>query len=303
MWAEWPSLPKTTLAWTSYYRDLASFMRRNCARLRVKKLIIRITIPEFGAWWSPTNSPLYLALLSQIDPDTELFVYPYVLDSFNQQAWAAFSPSGSNVVEGVFEFTKQWNNFLSSMNSGVRFSGMVVDYEEFAGSRAPDVLSQILNMTHLKLQYGFTTGVAAGYPPTAVVNLFDSVMDEIYSEFYDFYYTPFVDSTLESPFLTFLNDPAALSDFTLATVLEGRSESTTLYGPKTNVMWSLQSLNGSCVYPLTDGSCGINYEFGAGWSAAAVNQFLQDISKKSPNLGSLPQGFFQFSFVPISWFL
>ena len=303
LWAEWPTLDQTTTAWTAYYRNLASFVTRNCARLLVRKLILRIILPELGAWWSPDNSPLYLALLSQIDPTIELYIYPYVMDSMNQQAWMAFSPSKSNVVEGVFEFTKQWNDFLSSRNTGIRFAGMVVDYEEFSGSKAPTVLAQIRGMDTLKTQYGFLTGVTTGYPPTSVVNLFDSVMDHFYVEFYDYYYSPFIDSTSSSPFLLYLNNPSALARFTLSTVLENTSENTSLYGPKTNVMWSVQSINGTCIYPLSDGTCGANYEFGTGWTAEAVNQYLQEISAQSHNLGSLPQGFFQFSFIPISWFL
>jgi hypothetical protein len=282
---------------------MASFLKLNCARLRVKKLILRFILPNLGAWWPPADSPLYLALLSQIDQSTELYVYPYVMDTMNQISWTDFSPSGTNVVEGVFEFTKQWNAFLRSVSSPLRFSGVVFDYEEFNNNKAPLVFKQIQEMAALKAQYGLLTGIATGYPPTAVVNVFNNVMDQFYSEFYDYYYTPFVDSSLSSPFLIYLNDPSALSQFTLSTVLGGKSEDAALYGPKTNVMWSLQSINGSCVYPLTDGTCGINFEFGAGWTAAAVNQYLQNITATSPNLGSLPQGFFQFSFIPISWFL
>lgn len=302
MWLEWPSLPNNAVAWTEYYSTLASFMDQNCARLRVTKMVLRITEPRKAAWWSPDNSPLYLALLSHIDPATELYVYPYVMDAYNQGEWTSMAPSGSNIVEGIFEFVKTWNVFLAAQGSGLRFSGAVFDYEEFMNNRNPMVLAQVQNMQPLKDQYNLKTAITFGYQSSNQMRQWDSVMDDFYLQFYDYYYEPYVNAGPNSPFLLYKNDPATLAQFTLETVLQGYSESTDRYGPKVNVMWSLQSMEADCIYPLNDGTCGINHEFGSGWTAAAFNQYLKEFRARSPNLGSKPQGLFQYSFMPVSWF-
>jgi len=225
------------------------------------------------------------------------------MDEYNQQQWSSLSPSGTNSVEGIFVFVKEWNSFLAGMGVSQRFKGVVFDYEEFLGNTNPTVLSQIQNMGSLKSKYGdLKTGLALGYQPFGQMTSWDSVMDEFYLEFYDYYYVDMVNQSSKSPFILYRNDPETLVPFTLETVLDGFSEITAKYGPKVNVMWSVQEIKGTCGYPLTDGTCGINYEFGS-WSASAFNQYLSTFRVQSPNLGSKPNGIFQYNFIPKSWFI
>jgi hypothetical protein len=224
------------------------------------------------------------------------------MDNYNQVKWSAFGPSGTNSIEGIFEFAKQWNDFLDGTAAGARFKGIVLDYEEFYNNRNPTVLQQVQDISALKESYAMLSGIALGYQPFSDMKKWDSIMDHFYLEFYDYYYSPFANaSPTESPFIKYLNDPIGLAEFTVNTVLEGLSEDTSKYGDKVCVMWSLQTLSDTCLYPLTDGTCGINYEFGAGWSARMFNEYLSEFRKASPNLGSKPQGVFQFSFMPQSW--
>jgi hypothetical protein len=293
--------------WKKYYRGLYAFINRNCARLIVTKLILRITLPVFpmndsGPWWPPTSAPLFSELIQKLGSrNIDLYVYPYLMDAYNQDQWAAFSPDETNSVQGVFEFVKEWNIFLDGMGIVQRFKGVVFDYEEFWGSRNPTILAQVKNLAPLKAAYGdLKTGIALGYQPFTQMTNFDSVMDEFYLEFYDYYYVPYVAQTSQSPFILYRNDPAELVPFTLTTVLEGFSEMSSKYGPKVNVMWSVQEIRGTCPYPLTDGTCGINYEFGS-WSASGFNKYLELFRAQSPNLGSKPNGIFQYNFIPTSW--
>ena len=225
------------------------------------------------------------------------------MDTYNQNAWAAFSPSSTNSLEGVFEFAKQWNAVFAKQGSSIRFNGIVLDYEEFYGSRAPSIMAEAQDINPLKAAYGMQAGITFGYQAWSSMADWDSTFDDFYLQFYDYYYSPSVDTTDNSPFLLYKNDPQTLADFTVKTVLQGYSEDPSRYGSKVRVMWSLQNMANTCIYPLNDGSCGINYEFGAGWTAEAVNEYLKAFRQSSPHLGSKPQGFFQFSFVPLSWML
>lgn len=295
-------------SWRSFYADMASFMTRNCARLRVNRIVLRITEPQFassqqGPWWPIAESPLYTHLLAGLDSSVELFVYPWVMDAHNQVAWSAFGPSGSSVMEGVFEFAKQWNDFLARAGMGARFKGAVLDFEEFYMDRNPGVLRDVQGMASLKSRYGFRAGLTLGYQPFTQMSQWDSVIDDFYLQFYDYYYQPYVNATPNSPFLLYKNDPETLADFTVSTVLEGKSEDPTKYNDKVLVMWSLQTMSNTCRYPLGNGTCGINDEFGAGWTPEAFNTYLKEFRRASPNLGKKPQGLFQFSFTPQSWFL
>ena len=305
---EWPTLAQTNSAWNSYYSGLLSFIQANCAMLSVTRLIIRFILPVFplnsaqGAWWPPAASSLYTQLLKPLaSRNIELYAYPYVMDDYNQKQWAAFSPDKTNIVRGVFEFTKQWNTFLKSVGSISEFQGVVFDYEEFNRNNAV-VLSQVQGMAPLKAEYGFKTGIALGYDSFAHMTMWDKVMDQFYLEFYDFYYVPEVNKTPQSPFLLYKNQPQVLASFILKTVLGGLSENISKYGPKVQVMWSNQNINMNCQYPLNNKTCGPNYEFGV-WSASAFNQFLAAFRKASPNLGSRPQGIFQYSFTPKDWYV
>lgn len=245
---------------------------------------------------------MYTELISKLNPGIELYVYPYIMEAYNQQMWAQLSADGTNTVEGVFEFVGEWNAFLAEMGTGHRFTGIVVDYEEFYKGRNPTVEAEMNAIGPLKRKFGLKTGISFGYQSWAWMTQWDSVMDEYYLQFYDFYYSPLVDRTSDSPFLIYKNKPAALADFVLKTALEGLAENKGKYGPKVHVMWSNQSLQGDCVYPMSDGTCGMNWEFG-GWTAAAFNEYLRQFRLKSPNLGSMPQGIFQFSFVENNWFI
>ncbi|TEB16915.1 hypothetical protein C9890_0546 [Perkinsus sp. BL_2016] len=303
LWAEWPSIPSEANSWINYYSSMASFIDGNCARLKVTRLILRVTDPLKGAWWPPLDSPMYTSLLRNIPEETEVYVYPYVMDQWNQDQWTCFSPSNTSVLEGAFEFAKRWNDFLTQQTSSLRFVGIVLDAEEFSGGRNPEFRAQLLNSTQLKQKYSLKLGLSLGYQSGPQMAAWDSVVDAFYLQFYDYYYTPYVDATADSPFLLYLNDPASLVGFTLDTVLEGKSEDQTKYGPKVSVMWSMQNLGTGCIFPLNDGSCGVNFEFGAGWSAQAFNEYLKEFRMRSPNLGYKPQGIFQYSFLPQSWFL
>ena len=294
-------------SWVKFYADIYSFVNANCARLQVTRILLRVTLPVFplnqaGPWWPPNASPMYTELISKLDDNVELFVYPYVMEEYNQQMWAQLSSDGTNTIEGVFAFAGEWNAFLQGVGSRLRFDGVVLDYEEFYKGRNPEIRSQVLNIASLKAQYNMKSGISFGYQSWAYMTEWDSVMDEYYLQFYDYYYSPLVDRTENSPFIIYKNDPAGLVEFTLSTALENLSENPAKYPPKVQVMWSIQSLKADCIYPMTDGTCGMNWEFG-NWDAASFNEYLREFRKQSPNLGSKPQGIFQFSFIPNNWFI
>lgn len=245
---------------------------------------------------------MYEQLLKNVSPGVELWVYPYVMDLYNQQMWRQFSPNGDSIAEGIFAFTEEWNSFLKSKNSSLRFSGIVWDYEEFMFPANQIVLDEVLNVAPLKKKYGFKTGISIGYQPWASYPRWNPIMDEYYCQFYDYSYVHMVDRTLNSPFLLYANQPQKLADFTIETVLEGLSEDKARYPPKVQVMWSIQSIKNDCIYTMSDGSCGLNWEFGT-WNAKSMNMYLAAFKQGSPNLGVQPQGFFQFSFTPKSWLI
>jgi hypothetical protein len=306
LWTEAPVNQVVDKAsWTLFYRRMRTFVDSNCANVAVTKLILRVVHPYFApggyqAYWPPAQSPLYTELLSTLPSDIEVVFYPYIESSYEWGFWTSFT-NITDPIEAVFAYSATWNTFLASQGSRVRVSGIVLDLEEIPGRPIPSAYNATL-INAWKLQYGLKEyGVSVGYDQVTVVQKMASYTDSFYLQFYDFYYpTPGIDSTVDSPFLTYLNDAVQMVQYIInPRVLKGSLiQVYQTYQSKIYAMWSIQSLTNNCTYTL-DGTCGLNHEFGA-WSPASFNDFYQLIIQTSI-FKNLNHGIFQFSFVPLNW--
>jgi hypothetical protein len=195
---------------------------------------------------------------------------------------------------------KAFNAILTS----VKFVGIVLDLEELPGLNTYSSFAvTAASVSALKAKYGsFEFGTTAGFDQSGLIASSSAYVDKIYIELYDFYTpTAGVDATPNSPFFLYKNQPQVMGDFILNKVLTAAQISLyKQYSSKIMAMWSSQNLAADCLYPLTNGFCGANNEFGS-WSAASLNQFITYIQSVSPAMAALSHGLFQYSFTPPSW--
>ena len=305
IWTEWPSLTDPAAA-STYYSGLLGFMSANCIGARIPRLILRVLHPQYpsvsNSFYTPSKtSILYSAFLSKIPTNTQLIIYPYVMEQPAGVAWMA--NGAPNPVEGTVQFMKSWNTLLAG--SGLSFSGIVLDMEELPGLNSYSSFQvTAASVSSLKAKYGaFEFGITAGFDQIGVIQNSVGFVDKIYLELYDFY-TPYVNvgHTTDSKFLTMKNEATAFGDFVLTSAIAPSVLSAyAQYPDKLMAMWSNQNLVGKCLYPL-DGisKCGANYEFGV-WDPLAFNSFVTYVKTKSPALSKLQHGIFQYSFTPPNW--
>ena len=297
MWAEWPELSGEA-SYRAYYAKMLSVL--NSGPTKFNRLILRITNPTLGSlsnlWTVSTNSILYQSLISKLPPFvTELMIYPYLLVAPDQGAWVR-SMGTSTPLEGVFKYAGAWNTLLSASGSSVRISGVVVDGEEKVGF-AP----QIPSVPMYKQMYGIGVfGYATGYDTTGDWNKYGPFVDQFYLEMYDFY--KYNAPTLELVQNTDVGSSSAFVSELTSHVLPA-SLLKNYNNPKFQFMWSIQnSASANCLYPL-NGSCGSKEDFGTQSLEYFLN-FLAELKAMYPaTFGSRPNGLFQFSFIPNSWFL
>ena len=299
IWTEWPGIGDASSA-TAFYEQLFRFVQKNCLGASVSRLILRVLHPEFGAqiWWPPSQSPMYTALIKNLPAGSELVLYPYFMDENSGASWMRFGAGSSDPVTGSWEFMKQWNDFLGSVGSNIRFIGSVVDMEEIPGLKTYSSVSVSPTLAaDLKSKFGdLEFGVSIGFDTSLLAGY-----DKLYIQLYDFYSPkPFAASGLDSPFLLNKNDSSAIVDYLLnQAVTLKQVEGYAANSARVMAMWSIQNKDGNCLYPQ-NGQCGLNNEFGS-WTSDAFADFLDQLTAKSPGFASIKHGIFQFSFTPTEW--
>ena len=235
-------------------------------------------------------------------------MYPYLETPQDWSYWTQWS-GGIDPLDAVFLFTQSWNNYIKQYSASLQFTGVAVDIEELKVSKLPSVFNETL-VQSLKVKYGmYDFGVALGFDETGKMQKMASYVDSFYLEFYDFYW-PYsgIDMTMNSPWITNMNNSTAILNYMINEGLGGLSGSIiNMYKripSQIYAMWSIQNRNNNCLYPLTSGSivdmCGINYEFGA-WSPSAFNDFVRLAYENHVFSMFNGQGIFQFNFLPPSW--
>jgi hypothetical protein len=296
LWAEWPDIHGVDAS-RAYYSKMISVL--NAGSVEFNRLILRITNPTLdattGLWSISPNSILFESLISKIPSSvTELMVYPYLLTSSDQSAWMT-SMNTPTPLEGVFKYASEWNSLLASRGLAIRFSGVVVDGEEKVGFQA-----QLPSVAAYKRTYGIGVfGYATGYSSTGDWNKYGPFVDQFYLEMYDFY-------VYDSPTLQLVQNTDVTSSAAFVTELNKlvlpQSLLKNYNNPKFQFMWSVQnSVSTNCLYPL-NGVCGSKEDFGT-QSIEYFLAFLAELKSMYPStFGAKPNGIFQFSFIPNSWF-
>ncbi|KAF4657048.1 hypothetical protein FOL46_007584 [Perkinsus olseni] len=306
-WIEWPSMDPSVDAWTTYYHRIFDLLTTNCAYMRVTKLLLRVLDPEYPSGsdashrvWYPNNdvtqSVMYKELLSKLDQTSvrEVEMMPYVFDEPSRQTWLKWAPENGGPMSGAYAFAAEFNKHLT----GVKFTGLTTDYEELNQSKSDYALltdpegESAFKGGHLELDFG----IGLGYYQWSRFPLY-TWTQHFYMEVYDIV-TPFggVDSSDQSRFLLYKDDPEAMVNYIVNEVLDSNTKAAySQYSDGAHLMWSIQSMGLPCQYPLNDGNCGANHEFGE-WSSQAFNQFLQLIL---PALGTgQQQGVYQIDYLP-----
>lgn len=307
LWIENTSvLSSSRDAVNKFYSQVLAYMNGNCARIRTTKLIVRVYHPEYpskdGAYYAPsTNSALFTELLSKLPSSTQVHFYPYVMDAFDQGKWAAYAGK-SDVIANVFQFAADWNKILSAAGAPTVRS-IVIDNEEIRGWSNHDQLISDSNINKLKASSGVGFGISLGFDETPKLNQWASFVDQFYLQAYDFYApTAGIDQSSNSRFLTMQNQGASLAQYIDGQAIAQKQWDAYAKDPsRVTLMWSTQEISGTgCLYPLPNGSCGANHEFGS-WSPRAFNDFLHNLTQKNPTAAAVGHAVFQFAFMPKSW--
>lgn len=320
----------------AFYQKVRVFLESNCARIRPTTLTVRTAHPYYVPkyemeYWPPETSPLFTELLSQlkIDSPVKVLLYPYVFDDFARAQWVKFASSGSvdkvlprvtfdstssaasvlqsiNIYDGMFQYTKGWQNAVAKLNSNVRIDGFMIDYEEIY--RYPDTTHLVSFTPEEVLPYkalypSIKVATSVGYDDIKKINYFDGFIDYLHLQAYDLYY-PYVgaDATADSPFVVYQDDPVNLAKilsqkvFTPTILKSYESRISKIF-----LMWSTQSLTvKDCLYKINDGSCGINNEFGP-WRPDTFNLFIQEMQKTSNVMKNVQHGVYTLNFVRPTW--
>lgn len=306
LWAEWPTLDSDE-AWKQLFKDILSYMTRNCANIRTTKLIMRVLNPSFVLSGSNTalhpseTSPLYTGLISKLPKNVQLHFYPYMMDARAQTAWETFggATGQQNLMANVYKFTNEWNNFLSTVGAPL-VKGIIIDNEEIRHLPNFGEILDLQSITALKGDLEF--GITIGFDELTRLSNWAPNVDRFYLQVYDLY-TPVADvaKTANSPFLKMENDAASMAKFIVEEVLTPKIwQVYNKFAKQITLMWSLQSQGKNCFYPLNDNNCGGNNEFGS-WSPKAFNEFIHEFKAAANSNNSLEHAIFQFSFVPKDW--
>jgi hypothetical protein len=304
LWAETPDSVNSLSEFTTYFRKMRAYITNNCVNIQFTKLIIRIVTPSAypGIFSNPKTSPLYTELISTLPSYVSINILPYVMTDKNRLQWVTYGGS-RDVIENVFIYAANWNAFLKSVGNAVRFRGITLDYEEVAPSAAYSMAMSATSINRHKDNYGITEfGGAIGFDDRKKIAAL-TYYDEFYLEFYDFYvpYSNVDKSKTDSRFVVYKNNPVSMANYITSTIMQpGIVAGYAGHTSKLNAMWSLQSTLGGCIYPLKDGTCYTNYEFGI-WRPDTVNAFIRQITSVSPLFKSMNHGLFQYNFTPKTW--
>ena len=321
LWAEMPSI-KTRAEFVAFYQRLAVFLNANCVNMRTTTLVVRVVHPTYPTatdpmFWPPSSSPLYTELISKISVKSgnkiKILLYPYVMEDYDRVQWVQFAQSVKatpllnnqmSVYDGVFAFTKAWQDFVAS-SASFMIDGFMIDYEEISKRMGTQYLFDFTSTSVGPYKAAFPKvklGTSVGYDDASKIKNFDPFVDYFHLQVYDFFY-PYAGadkSPTDSIFEVYKDDPSGFLSTVLANVLTptvlkayaGRES-------KIKLMWSTQTLSTrNCLYPLRDGSCGVNYEFA--WNPAKFNQLVQ-IMLVSPQLGPFEHGIYTYNFMRQDW--
>ena len=145
-------------------------------------------------------------------------------------------------------------------------------------------------------------GLTLGFDTTGSIPIYPASVDDFYIEMYDWYVwgRPGV-VPIEANTGEMLNNPERFIQ-----ALDERQQWGQFFNKysrheKIIFMWSLQARSSkSCLFPLTDGTCGERNDFGT-WSAHAFKDFLDLLPQRDPVFAQRQHGLFQFSYVPQHW--
>lgn len=311
MWAEWPTLQSDN-EWPGFFNNVLNYVNNNCGNLRTTNLVMRIMNPYFSfdgsstAMFPTATSPLYTGLISKLPSTVQLHFYPYVMDAAAQAAWQQYggATGQSNLVPSIYKFANDWNTFLSSVGAPL-VKGIVIDNEEI---RTLPNYAQILDPSTIQAVKGsLEFGITIGFDEIPRMRSLAPTVDRFYLQVYDLY-TPVanVDQTGNSPFLKMQNDGASMAQFIVSQVIAPTIwEAYNELASQVTLMWSSQSSGKDCLYPLNNGTCGGNNEFGS-WSPKAFNDFVVAFkaaatAANQSSAETLQHALFQFSFVPTEW--
>jgi hypothetical protein len=310
LWTEVPTqqLGDSRSAWSAFYRRMLHYVLGNCIRAETTRVILRVMNPAFPStnpmWADPRTSPMYTDFISGLPPGIDLQLYPYLGGSRGPAAWAAYSETNSDPLEGVFNFAILWNSELASLNTTSRFTGIVLDLEE-------DFVLDWEHVGALKQVYNSQIpflGVSIGFDEVVKLKQLAPYVDHFYMQMYDFYTRDIrrITSQYEtSPFVIYRDNPAAIAQWLKVEVLTYpdlfaiyRKHRSKIY-----IMWSTQNRGSSdCIYPLR-GTCGSHYEFGL-FKPESFNEFMRLITADSPFRlfpGVQGHGLFQFDLLRTDW--
>jgi hypothetical protein len=310
LWTEVPTeqLGDSRSAWRAFYRRMLNYVLRNCIRAETTRVILRVMNPAFPAtnpmWADPKTSPMYTEFISKLPPGIDLQLYPYLGGRRGPAAWASYSESNSDPLEGVFNFAILWNSELALMNATSLFTGIVLDLEE-------DFVLDWSHVGGMKARYIPQIpylGVSIGFDEVVKLKQLAPFVDHFYMQMYDFYTRDIrhITSTYEtSPFVIYPNNPVAIAEWLKVEVLTDPDLFAIYrkYRSKIYIMWSTQNKGSSdCIYPLR-GTCGSHYEFGL-FSPESLNQFFQLVTTH-PEFRLFPgvqgHGLFQFDLLRTDW--
>jgi hypothetical protein len=141
-----------------------------------------------------------------------------------------------------------------------------------------------------------------GYDDLKRLSYYSPIMDYMYLQAYDLYYPyPGADTTKDSIFTVYRDDPVALTNVLLSKVFTPAIIAA--YQPflsKIKMMWSTQTLESkACFYTINNGSCGINNEFN--WKPSTFNQFIQLLIRGNPTMSAVEHGIYTFNFLMPTW--
>ena len=294
----------------SFFRRLSNFIQSNCVSMGVTTLVVRTPNPVYPtqsaepAFWPPENSALYTEVIAKVKSPLRILLYPYIMEDFDRNAWFELGDK-PGVFEGIFSFTKAWQDFVEAHNPVVAIEGFMIDYEEIyraMGSEHRVTLTPD-SLNPYRLAYPTVkTATTVGYDDTKTIAYFYPFMDYIHLQVYDLYY-PYEgsdESSKDSIFVQYQDDPEGLVEVLAQHVfLPGILKAYSGKESKLKLMWSTQTLGDrNCLYPLNDGRCGINYEFD--WKPRTFNEFLKLVISH-PVLGSFEHGVYPYNFMRQDW--
>ena len=320
LWVELATA-RTQSEFVDFYQKLGVFLTNNCANIRPTTLVIRVINPSFPTaqpmYWPPERSPLYTELISKIkvlgSEKVKILLYPYVMEENDRNKWVGLAQSRNvtpvvnktmSVYDGIFAFTKAWQNLVAP-SSSFSIDGFMIDYEELTHLMGSQNLLSMTpeSLTPYRTAYpSIKVATSLGFDDTKHVKLLDPVVDYFHLQFYDLYY-PYAGSDAsakDSIFEAYKDNPSALLNVITTNILNPTFLKRYVgFEQKIKLMWSTQTLSKSgCIYPMTSGSCGVNYEIN--WNPIRFNQLMQMVLAH-PQLGIFEHGLYTYNFMRPDW--